>query len=396
MRPRFRLVALLPALALGFPLMPAFPLAIGRGADETRQEPQTPPSPAGETGWEINDALVRCVERGLAWLASHQQLDGSWKGDVGFKLNNGYELVPEGEGRGHVGVTALAGMAFLANGQRPGRGRYGEVVDRALDYVLSCVQDNGFISSNGTRMYSHAFATLFLAEIVGMVRRDDVREKLEDAIRLIVDSQNGEGGWRYVPFARESDMSITVCQVMALRAARNVGIPVPRATIERAVGYVKESKVGEGPGGRRAFPIDTEDKGAFRYQRQHFSRASFSLTAAGVVTLYGAGVYADRDIELGLDYLERHLEEFSAEWGENHDGHYFFYYGHYYAVQAMYVALGPRWRRYFEHVRGVLLRMQDPKEGSWPNRYGPGPAFSTAVATLILQIPYRYLPIFQR
>ena len=36
------------------------------------------------------------------------------------------------------------------------------------------------------------------------------------------------------------------------------------------------------------------------------------------------------------------------------------------------------------------------EDGSWPNRTGPGPAFGTAMAVLILEIPYRYLPIFQR
>ena len=76
-------------------------------------------------------------------------------------------------------------------------------------------------------MYSHAFATLFLAEVYGMVEREDVKRTLQRSVDLIVDSQNAEGGWRYKPFARESDMSITVCQVLALRSARNVGIHVP-------------------------------------------------------------------------------------------------------------------------------------------------------------------------
>ena len=76
-------------------------------------------------------------------------------------------------------------------------------------------------------MYSHAFASLFLAEIYGMTHRQDVRTKLQAAVDFIVRSQNAEGGWRYVPLARESDMSIVVCQVLALCAARNIGIRVP-------------------------------------------------------------------------------------------------------------------------------------------------------------------------
>ena len=34
--------------------------------------------------------------------------------------------------------------------------------------------------------------------------------------------------------------------------------------------------------------------------------------------------------------------------------------------------------------------------GAWPNQIGPGEAFGTAMAVLILEIPYRFLPIFQR
>ncbi|MBI3820759.1 MAG: terpene cyclase/mutase family protein [Planctomycetes bacterium] len=370
-------------------------LAENRAAREKPQSPKQAGRVEGaERFQEIDLDVLRAVDRGLKWLSDTQQTNGSWKATVGFKLNNSFQYDDEVRDRGDVGVTALCAIAFLANGQAPGRGKYGKVVDRALEYVLSCQQSNGYFTVNGSRMYSHAFSTLFLAELMGMVKRDDVREKLEDAVRLIVDSQNREGGWRYVPFAPESDMSITVCQVMALRAARNVGIPVPRATIDRAVQYVKDSSNRDIQG----FGMDDE-RGAFRYQKINYSRATFPLTAAGIVALNGAGIYSDRDIELGIDYLERQLVSFTQSYGDSYmdsqRGHYFFYYGHYYAVQAMYTASGTHWDHYWKYIKDVLIKMQ-MKDGSWPNNVGPGEAFSTATATLILEIPFRYLPIFQR
>ena len=48
-------------------------------------------------------------------------------------------------------------------------------------------------------MYSHGFGTLFLAEAYGMTHRPEIREKLQKAVRLIIDTQNIEGGWRYQP-----------------------------------------------------------------------------------------------------------------------------------------------------------------------------------------------------
>jgi hypothetical protein len=338
------------------------------------------------------------VAGGLSWLAAHQVLEGgergSWGGKVGYKLNADYRVTDDA---GHVGVTALACMAFLAGGHLPGRGQYGDEVERGLGYVLACANEDGYITRNGTRMYSHAFATLFLAEIYGMTHREDVRRKLQKAVDFIVDTQNEEGGWRYVPFAPESDMSIVVCQVLALRAARNIGIRVPKSTIDRAAKYVVDSAIKEPRRPSFRTNLFSEDVGSFHYQRGRGSRSSFPLTAAGVTALHGVGIYSDEAIQLGLDYLRSRLHTFNQHYGNG--GHYFFWYGHYYGVQAMYTAGNSSqvnyWEPYFEEVRRELLEMRNP-DGSWPNRVGPGPAFGTAMAVLILEIPYRYLPIFQR
>jgi hypothetical protein len=342
----------------------------------------------------VTDELREAVRRGLRWLASEQHPDGYWSQHVGFKLNNDYRITREDSP--HVGVTALCLISFLAGGHVPGRGEYGDVLNRGIDFVLSQSRENGYITGNETRMYSHAFAALFLAEVYGMTRRQDVRAGLQKSVNLIVDSQNAEGGWRYKPFARESDMSITVCQVLALRSARNVGITVPGSTIRAAEIYVERSAVQDGQGYRqRGFRYGAmlEEGGAFRYQLLPHSRATFPLTAAGVTTLYAAGNYDHPLIPPALDYLDGNLDEFNRAWGS--DGHYFFYYGHYYAVQAYYVTGGSRWKLYFRRMRSELLAMQRPN-GAWPCETGPGEAFGTAVATLILQIPFQYLPIFQR
>jgi len=341
---------------------------------------------AGDMPTEVSPASIRAAENGLKWLAEHQNKDGSWWCDIGFKLNETYEVTTTVEeqqenGGGHVGVTALAGMAFMAGGHLPGRGPYGEVVDKALKYVLSCVRRDGYITDNETRMYSHAFATLFLAEIYGMTRRGDVKEKLQQAVDLVVQSQNDKGSWRYLPFAQDSDMSITVCQVMALRAARNAGIRVPRSTIDRAIKYVKGSAITSG-----------RFRGGFKYQERpiYQTRSSYSLTAAGIVTLYSAGVYVDDSIRRGLEFLK---EDYASVSSPLYRNHYFFFYGNYYAVQAMYIAGGPYWEWYFPRVREDLIESQQPT-GAWTDNVGE--AFATAMACVILQIPYNYLPIFQR
>jgi hypothetical protein len=169
------------------------------------------------------------IERGLAYLAEHQLEDGSFG--------------TTGDGR-NVAVVGLGGMAFLAAGSTPGRGPYGENINRCIDFLLANTADTGLIAApDGIArgpMYGHGFATLFLCEVHGMAEHPSLRDRLALAIELIVASQNGEGGWRYTPEPRDADVSVTVCEVMALRAARNAGFAVPRETIDRSTAYVKQ------------------------------------------------------------------------------------------------------------------------------------------------------------
>ena len=345
---------------------------------------------------ELDADVKLAVAAGLDWLARHQLPTGGFTGSVGFKRRQSYAVTYEdGE---HIGVTALAGMAFLAGGHLPGRGRYGDEVERAITFVVERSSDFGYLSHHGTRMYSHAFATLFLAEVLGMSRRPGLEERLQAAIDLIVSAQNDEGAWRYERIVSSSDMSVTVCQLMALRAAHNAGIRVPKSTIDRAVKYVRDSQARDWTDARfRRYPAGyyRSSPGAFRYQIWGDQRSSYALTAAGITSLYHAGEYDVEDLEAGLSFLEQTEPMVSERWF----GHYFYYYGHYYAAQAYFIAgqVGGHdyWSAYWQRISKELIERQSD-DGSWENHTGPGPAFGTAVACVVLQVPNRYLPVLQR
>jgi len=308
----------------------------------------------------INSAAQRAIDRGLAFLAAAQHTDGAF-GSGGYSRN--------------VAVCGLAGMAFMAGGSTPGRGPYGTQVGRCVDFILENAQDDGFIHVPGTSshgpMYGHGFATLFLAEAYGMTMRDDVREKLAKAVELIVNTQNDEGGWRYQPMRHDADLSVTVCQVMALRAARNAGLFVPHETIDRCVEYVKRSQNADG---------------GFMYMVQG-GQSAFPRSAAGIVALYSAGIYEGPEIEKGLVYLMESL----PRGGFNRESHYF--YGHYYAVQAMWHTGGDQWIKWYPAIRDELLARQRD-DGAWMDSICQ--EYGTAMAAIILQMPNNYLPIFQR
>ncbi len=351
--------------------------------------PEATPAPPANPPPLASDVDV-AVERGLRWLATAQTRVGAWVGDVGHKRQDSYLIYVSAEdqrqrGRGHPGLTALAGLAFLANGHVPDRGPHHEVLASAIEYLLSCGDGYAYVTDCETRMYSHAFAVLFLAQVHGMTRSRaaEVAEKLRDSTRFIVQAQNRHGAWRYAPGSDEADLSVTVCQVQALRAARNIGIPVPKSTIDRVVDYVLESRIEYGA-----------DAGAFYYKihgRGARTRTTFAVNAAAVTSLHSAGIYDARRYSRALEVIETGYDEVS-QWYPNH---FYFWYGNYYAAQAMNFEGGEKGERYFAKVTRDLLRRQQP-DGSWHNDVGPGDAFATAVACLILRVRLGYLPIFQK
>ena len=311
---------------------------------------------------ETNPQWRDSVEHGLEWLAKSQNPDGSF-----------------GKGRmsGNAGIVSLCALALMGDGNVPGRGRYGAAVARALEYVLQHVSESGLVSSENMNgpMYGHGFAALFLGEIYGMSSEDArVRDALTRAIRLIENSQNDEGGWRYNPVPDDADVSVTICQVMALRSARNAGIRIPKQVIDNAVRYVRECQ---------------NPDGGFRYMRTS-GASGWPRTAAGVATLFYAGVYDDDSIPRGLAYVRRAATPDGA--GPAVQAYYF--YGHYYAAQAMYLAGGDWWKAWWPRIRSELIQHQNA-DGSWSDPQW-GQPLGTSMALIIMQMPKRYLPIFQK
>lgn len=310
----------------------------------------------------IKPATQAAIDRGLQWLVARQNDNGS------FGSANGYSR--------NAGVTGLIGMAFMSGGSMPGRGPHGETVSRIVQFILKNSQESGLIVtpsavSHGP-MYDHGFATLFLAEVYGMSPEPELREKLVKAVQRIIESQNKEGGWRYQPVRADADISVTICQIMALRAARNAGIFVPNETIDACIEYVKRAQ---------------NPDGGFMYMLTG-GPSQFPRSAAGVVALYSAGIYEGDEIEKGLEYLSHHLPKDDAFSRESH-----YFYGQYYAVQAMWHAGGSHWQKWYPAIHDALLDRQR-EDGAWAdaicNEYG------TAMACIILQMPNNYLPIFQR
>ena len=304
----------------------------------------------------------RSVEKGLSYLGQRQVKSGRNRGAFGNQgLASG------------VATCSLGGLALMCGGHAPGFGKYGKAIDLCVEFILKNVRDDGYIavSDNAARenMYGHGFSMLFLSQAYGMTQKQEIGDKLRKAVDLTCRTQNDIGGWRYQPIKNDADLSITVCQIMGLRGARDAGIDVPDEVRTKCIEYVRQSQNGNG---------------SFRYTLNG-GHTTFAMTAAGVTSLYSAGIYEGEPVEKALSYLKK----FKAE-GAARGGHYF--YSHYYAVQAMWHAGGDYWNDWYPAIRDQLINSQ-AADGSWSSSEA-GPEFGAAMASIILQIPLNYLPVF--
>lgn len=310
------------------------------------------------------------IQRAVQFLSKSQQPSGAWS-------FNSY-----GES---TAATSLAIMAFMAAGYVPEEGPYGDQINRGIDWVLAHQADNGLVvhhKSHGP-MYSHGISTLMLAEVAGMLtgeREKKCREVLQRAVKLIVSAQNvpkdkrNAGGWRYNQTSKDSDLSVTGWQLLALRAAKNIGCDISADQIDKAVAYVRHCR------GRNNVGFAYQPGGA----------PSATRTGTGILALEICGQHHTKDALEAGDYLiQRPL----------HPDEFYYFYGAYYCSVGMFQMGGEYWTKTRDAIVPQLLEMQK-HDGSWLATKGSekeaGKVYATSLAVLALAVEYQYLPIYQR
>lgn len=342
--------------------------------------------------------VENAIREGLEELASRQNTEeGPAYGSFG-----GAEV--------RVAKSALAGLALVASGSLPGSGPYGDHVERCVEYCLRQQDPNtGFFadSSDHSRIHGHGYCMFFLSQVYGHSSKDkEIATALSRGVRCLRGGQTRHGGWGYVPDSTQFDEgSTTVCCLQALRTSAAVGIQVPQEMIANAVGYLDLSKA------ERNFQIGDQAIRGYTFKYSVASAASsnsWALAAACVACLNNVGAYSKYArwngknigavLEGGIQWLYHHMDAYFANFrgGVGLDSRHF-YYANFYACQALWqytdVSL---FAAYYARVRDLLLLARD-KSGTRYWTHGQyGDAYATALALLVLQLPYQYLPAFQR
>lgn len=279
-------------------------------------------SPAAVIGADENAARTfttvgvdDACQAAVAFLLAHQDEHGFFSDE---NPNRGGRIEADDRGalvrvpRHSAAMTALAIMGMSSVGHQPTDPTpEGRAMAKALDFMVreELQTAQGYYGQrDGSRMYGHGIITLMLAEMVGMGADEQqdllLRDRTARAIDLILRSQAvpktsiHRGGWRYDPHSTDSDISVTVWQLMALRAASNAGFDVPASSIARAVDYVKRSYRSDRDDDGRPLQLDRP----FSYQA-HGGDQQFSTTAAGILSLQVAGQYDALEVLGGANYL---------------------------------------------------------------------------------------------
>lgn len=335
--------------------------------------------------------MLASVDRALAWLATQQDADGSFRTPL--------------KDSSQPALTALPVMAFLSRGHRPGAGPYGKLLERAIDFTLLSQKWNGIFAWRKADAqprtglatawepqqhdtYSHAIAMLMLGEVYGMTggeRSGRVRLGIEKGLRFTNDSwQLGkktperDGGWRYFTFPLESDLSVTSWHALSLRSVKNAGFDVPKEVTDRVAAFVRRCYV---PQTRRFIYLVGEGQGS----------PCLAMTGAGVLCLSLFGEHQHPYVVSGGTTLARvSFAEGSADLSDRP------FYTCYYLTQAAAQLGGEPWRKIYRGTVNYLLPLQE-KEGNWsPMDDKPyGPIYSTAMAVLALTPQLQLLPIYQ-
>lgn len=337
-------------------------------------------------GRGLGEVTEPAVLKALRWLKENQHENGSW-GAEGKKGDSGH--------------TGLALLAFLAHGETPSSREFGKTVSDGIRFLVENQDARGLLQPVGRHVvYAHAMATYALAEALTMTKNPLLKDPLERAVGVMIDSQHPKGGYEYeYKISDTHDVSVDAWHVQAMKAG-SIALPEHQKLKE----YMRRAMEGMLLGSM------TDDLGrgfGYRLSIEGTPNASGRreiLTAAGMLGMYLSGNGDRRETREILKYMERHTQrEWLPEWGssrigsEEYGGELMFWY---YAVQAFFQEdrNGSNFRKFYPKMVEALVKNQ-ATDGHWNNfsRESPeqGLVLDTSLSALALMVTYRYLPTTQ-
>jgi hypothetical protein len=323
-------------------------------------------------------ASEAAVAAALKWLAAHQLPDGGWSFD--HTIGPGIRVSPNpGSLReARNGATAMGLLPFLGAGQTHVEGEYKELVARGLYFLQSRQNSNGSFTESGGSMYSHGLAAIVLCEAYAMTGDPALAAPAQASLNFIAYAQDpAGGGWRYQP-RTPGDTSVVGWQLMALKSGLLGQLQVPTGVTVGA--------------GRFLDAVQTDGGAKYGYTSPG---SGLGTTSVGLLSRMLLGwKYDHPGLERGVQYL--------SQVGPSVDPSNTNMYYNYYATQVMRHYGGEKWDAWNAKLRDYLVKsqsMEGPTRGSWylPGDHGSergGRLYCTSMATMVLEVYYRHMPIY--
>ncbi|MEX0820372.1 MAG: prenyltransferase/squalene oxidase repeat-containing protein [Pirellulaceae bacterium] len=315
----------------------------------------------------------KAVAMALKWFASHQLPDGSWSFEIGPCACTHRGTVKDC----YTGATAMALLPFLGSGQTHMEGQYKNTVGRGLAYLVRAEQPNGSLIQGRGNMYSHGLASIALCEAYAMTHDRQLMAPAQASLAFISYAQDPVGGgWRYTP-RQPGDTSVVGWQLMALKSGHMAYLQVPPNTVNGAIKFLN---------------IVQSDGGAKYGYAEPGGKPS--TTAIGLLCRMYLGWKKDEPaLQRGAEYI--------SNLGPSKTDHYY----NYYATQIMHHYGDEHWPKWNNVMREQLVNSQEQTghmAGSWElpggghaNEAG-GRLYVTSMATMILEVYYRHMPIYAK
>lgn len=317
------------------------------------------------------------AEAGLEYLVDHQHADGL------VYENNRSQF--------KIANSSLTGLAILSQGSNPREGKYSSQINKIVKSLLSqSIKTNGLLASReigGSQIYEHSFSLLFLSEVYGQHRPEDshIKRTISKAIDMLVGSQSKLGGWRYDIPCTDSDLSVTVAVIMALRSCKSAGFKIPDSTIDKAKDYVLKCQ---------------KKDGSFSYQyniENDFFQTGGVRTAAALTAIFNIGIFEGKNIERSIKHLEGFhpsRTEISCS-GKTNEYITYYPYGNYYAAAAAKQIGNKFWEDWYNALSRQIIKHKIQKAEGTYWRFSEDSITDTAFLCIVLYMPNDFLPIFQ-
>ncbi len=331
-----------------------------------------------------NAASEEAIAMALKWLAEHQNTDGSWSlVHTAGRCQGRCPNPAPGDPRDSLRAgTGLALLPFLGAGQTHLDGKYKRVVARGLDALSRMAKNEkqgaSWRDPGGAGAYTHGISAIALTEAYGMTGDSAMASAAQAAVDYIVACQGSDGGWRYTPGQVPGDTSVVGWQIMALKSASLAKLRVPPVA---ATGAAK-------------FLDSVSQEYGSEYSYVPGDKATPTRSSIGLLCRMYLGWKKDNDA-LGDGVAKL------ASRGPSPNNFYF----NYYASQVLFQYTGGKgrmWRDWNMKLRDQLIAQQETTghpRGSWfvegPHNDRGGRLYTTSLATMTLEVYYRYMPIYQ-